>query len=122
MTLETLESISVIAASWIGIICGIISLLKGKEKSSNDKPEKRNSSPTRYGYRILLKWVRFYLLAIVFFALLIASIVIKTKVVSITDVLTISSCVGAIILMLVATAYKYTIWKTMRELDSDIEY
>ncbi len=121
MTLETFESISVIAASWVGIICGIISLLKSRGNSNpahTSEAEVHNSG--RYSYGTLFNWVRPYILTMVFFMLVIANTVINTKVVSIIDVLSIASCVGAIIFMLVACAYKYTIWQTMRAIDDDI--
>lgn len=116
MSLQEFESISVIIASWAGIFFAIISLMK--KDDNGEKSQKPKSK--KYTYLYLFKMVRVYLLTIIFFSLVIYKLISSGTIVGKTDILVISSCVGAIILSLVVCMYKYTLWTAFRSLDDRI--
>ncbi|WP_045856554.1 hypothetical protein [Teredinibacter purpureus] len=116
MTIDNIESISVIAASWVGIICGISALFNKGASNPEERKDRGNNTSNKYTLLVLLKFIRVYILSIIAFILVVSKIVISTKSVSIVDVVATSSCIGAIVFMLVVCVYKYTLWKTMRNM------
>ncbi len=127
MTLDQLESISVIAASWFGIIVALLSIFKAKavpepsSKHSNSPTIQDDTWRTKYTIWVYIKWVKYYLVAILFFALVLANVATNNTPVSALSVISISACTGAIILMITGCAYKYVLWQLSREFDSNIE-
>jgi len=124
MTLDQVESISVIAASWFGILFALQQFVKSRTATSQTASEvsvTEEGWQTKYTIPVYLKWVRFYVLAIFFFALVLTNIAINNNTPTALDVISISACTGAIIFMLTGCAYKYILWQTFRSFDSNIE-
>lgn len=118
MTLQDIESISVIAASWVGIVFTLVSLFSRK-KDSIQNSSSSSEDPSKYDITGLIHLLWKYVLASCLFCFAIYSNVVNSGVVQKIDILVISGCIGAIILLLVRMMYVYTMWSTIRELKKD---
>ena len=125
MTLDQIESISVIAASWFGILFALQQFVKSKTEPTSAASEVSHPEGTwksKYTIYFYLKHIRLYVLVILFFILALINFATNNKAPTTLDVISISACTGAIIFMLTGCAYKYTIWKTLKAFDSNVEY
>ena len=124
MTLDQIESISVIAASWFGIFFALQQFVKSRtapRPTASDVTVTEEGWKTKYTIFLYLKWIRLYILAILFFVLVLTNIAINNNTPTALDVMSISACTGVIIFMLTGCAYKYILWQTLRSFDSNIE-
>ncbi|EJB8445183.1 hypothetical protein ATY35_19725 [Vibrio cidicii] len=118
MTLQDLESISVIAASWFGICATVVSIFK-KSKPETGVNDSTSSSTGKSDRISLLKRLWKYILAIFLFCFAIIRNVTGESSVDKLDVLLISGCVGVIILLLVRMMYIYTLWSVSKYFEKD---
>jgi formate hydrogenlyase subunit 3/multisubunit Na+/H+ antiporter MnhD subunit len=125
MTLDQIESIAVIAAALCTILCTLKQFITFKTDptptpSEDSQPE--GTWKSKYTIYFYLKHIKFYVLVIAFFILALINFATNNKAPTTLDVISISACVGVIIFMLTGCAYKYTIWKTLKAFDSNVEY
>lgn len=121
MNLQNLESISVIAASWIGIVVTIYNLFDSKKKGHRVDKNITTVYHKSDWFNLFKKiWIYFILIALFVYA--IYNKISTSDVVTKLDVLLISGCVGVIILLIIRIMYVYTIWKAIRSLDDGIAY
>jgi hypothetical protein len=118
MTLKDIESISVIAASWVGIIFTLVSLFNRKKDSVQNSSSNSEGS-SKYDITGLIRLLWKYVLASCLFCFAIYSNVVNGGIVQKIDILVISGCIGVIILLLVRMMYVYMMWSTIRELRKD---
>jgi asparagine N-glycosylation enzyme membrane subunit Stt3 len=118
MTLKEIESISVIAASWVGIIFTLLSLFNRKKDSVQNSSSNSEGS-SKYDITGLIRLLWKYVLASCLFCFAIYSNVVNGGIVQKIDILVISGCIGVIILLLVRMMYVYMMWSTIRELRKD---
>lgn len=124
MPLEQIESISVILASWFGILFALYQLVQSRTSPSHTVIEAyaaRKSLVKQCNIVVYMKWIRFYTLTILFFFFVLTNIAINNNAPTVLDVISISACTGVIIFMLTGCAYKYILWKTLRSFESNIE-
>jgi hypothetical protein len=118
MTLKDIESISVIAASWVGIIFTLVSLFNRKKDSVQNSSSNSEGS-SKYDITGLIRLLWKYVLASCLFCFAIYSNVVNGGIVQKIDILVISGCIGVIILLLVRMMYVYMMWSMIRELRKD---
>tara|TARA_R110001606_G_scaffold398655_1_gene578234 strand:- start:128 stop:496 length:369 start_codon:yes stop_codon:yes gene_type:complete len=118
MTLQDIESLSVIAASWAGIIFTLVSLL-GKNKGSPEKSTANSQGYSKSDVTDLIRLLWKYAFASCLFGVAIYSNVANGELVEKIDILVISGCTGAIILLLGRMMYFYTMWSAIRFLKKD---
>jgi asparagine N-glycosylation enzyme membrane subunit Stt3 len=118
MTLKEIESISVIAASWVGIIFTLLSLFNRKKDSVQNSSSNSEGS-SKYDITGLIRLLWKYVLASCLFCFAIYSNVVNGGIVQKIDILVISGCIGVIILLLVRMMYVYMMWSMIRELRKD---
>ncbi|WKY59871.1 hypothetical protein Q5H80_20165 [Vibrio sp. SNU_ST1] len=117
MTLQDIESISVIVASWVGIVYTLVTLFSRKKDVQNSSSNYEDSS--KYDITELMRVLWKYVLTSCLFCFAIYSNVSNGGAVQKIDILVISGCIGAIILLLVRMMYVYTMWSAIRELRKD---
>lgn len=118
MTLQDIESISVIVASWVGIIFTLVSLF-GKNKDQSERSTANSQGYSKSDMTDLIGLLWKYALSSCLFCFAIYNNVTNGESVEKVDVLVISGCIGVIILILIRMMYMYTIWSTVRELQKD---
>ena len=119
MKLQDLESISVIISAWFVIFWTIYTFIRDKIPKKESQPQAESAtiaetSTSEHTYFQYFRSISLYLISIAFFLLVLINISTNDAPIKALDVISISTCTSAIVLMIVSCAYKYILWKTIK--------